>query len=236
MKRLFFWMIAAIVLHPFGSMCLGVDFTGEYENKYSLATVTQKGNSIKFSISSSFGQNSCDIEGIAKMVDKNRAAYTNPTDSEDNCVIVLNFNPGVEGMALKITTKECDGYCGLNAAGSMDGLYIKKKKQATSKKIVSKDSTNFFSDREFVLKTIDLSIAESMLTGHYGCVEKAKYFLLKGSEQKNGSPEQILMDKIAWYNIVNAHRMLDSVYREMSGKEKQQVHSNLQRFDRIIEP
>jgi len=42
------------------------------------------------------------------------------------------------------------------------------------------------------------------------------------------------MDKIAWYNIINVHRMLDSIYQEISSKEKQEIYGNLKSLDSII--
>ena len=84
------------------------------------------------------------------------------------------------------------------------------------------------------VRTIDKAISEGMLNGHYGCVLKAQYFLTQGSKYKSGSQEQMLMDKIAWYNIVNAHRMLNSIYHEISSKEKQEIYGNLKSLDSMI--
>ena len=98
------------------------DVSGEYSKKNAVAELKQQGKAVEFSINSSVGQNICDLEGVAVMIDQNRAAYT-PDDKSDICVAVLNFSGG----QLKVTTKDCDNYCGLNAAGSMDGQYKKKK-------------------------------------------------------------------------------------------------------------
>ena len=228
MKKLFFGMLTAMVLSSFFTVSFGADFTGEYENKISSVTVNQKGNLLEFVINSSVGQNTCYIEGTAEMVDKTRAAYTNSTDPNDKCVVVFNFDPKEKAMDLKVTTKACDGSCGMNAAGSMDGLYKKKKKQPTS------NSNQFFSNQKMAVRIIDKAISEGMLNGHYGCVLKAQYFLVQGSKYKNGSQEQMLMDKIAWYNIVNAHRMLNSIYHEISSKKKQEIYGNLESLDSMI--
>lgn len=101
------------------------DFSGEYGKKNSVVEVKQQGKAVKFSVNSSVGQNTCDLEGTATMIDATSAAYT-PEDKSDICVALLNFSGG----GLKVTTKGCDGYCGLNAGGSMDGSYrkIAKKK------------------------------------------------------------------------------------------------------------
>lgn len=98
------------------------DVSGSYSKKNAVAELKQQGKAVEFSINSSVGQNICEIEGVAAMIDDNRAAFT-PGDKSDKCVAVLNFTGG----QLKVTTKDCDNYCGLNAAGSMDGQYKKKK-------------------------------------------------------------------------------------------------------------
>lgn len=97
------------------------DVSGDYVKKNAGVDVKQQGKAVEFSISSSVGQNVCNLEGTAVMIDANRAAYT-PEDKSDKCVAVLNF----VGNGLKVTTKDCDEYCGLNAGGSMDGSYQKK--------------------------------------------------------------------------------------------------------------
>lgn len=97
------------------------DFSGEYIKKNAGVDVKQKGDSLKFSINSSVGQNSCNLEGAAVIIDVNSAAYTS-ADKSDKCVAILNF----AGSGLKVTTKDCDGSCGVNAGGSMDGAYKKK--------------------------------------------------------------------------------------------------------------
>lgn len=98
------------------------DIGGTYSKKNSVAEIKQQGNSVEFSINSSANQNVCELEGVAAMIDENRAAYTSG-DGAEKCVAVLNFSGG----QLVVTTKGCEGYCGLNAAGSMDGSYKASK-------------------------------------------------------------------------------------------------------------
>lgn len=98
------------------------DVSGSYSKKNAAAELKQQGKAVEFSINSSVGRNMCELEGVASMIDENRAAFS-PSDKSDKCVAVLNFTGG----QLKVTTKDCDSYCGLNAAGSMDGQYKKKK-------------------------------------------------------------------------------------------------------------
>jgi hypothetical protein len=120
MRKLLVVLILLVATNAFA------DFSGEYVKKNGVVDVTQKGKTIEFSINSSVGQNVCNLEGTAVLIDKNRAAYTS-NDKTDKCVAVLNFS----NDGLKVTTKDCDGACGLNAAGSMDGAY---KKKASKKK------------------------------------------------------------------------------------------------------
>lgn len=94
------------------------DIGGSYAKKNAAAEIKQQGKSVEFSINSSANQSACELEGVAAMIDDNRAAYTSGEGS-DKCVAVLNFSGG----QLVVTTKGCEGYCGLNAAGSMDGTY-----------------------------------------------------------------------------------------------------------------
>ena len=100
------------------------DYSGEYSKDNSSVEVGQQGKVLKFSINSSVGQNTCNLEGSAEMTDATSAAYTSE-DKSDTCVAILNF----AGGALKVTTKGCDANCGLNAAGSMDGSYQKTAKK-----------------------------------------------------------------------------------------------------------
>lgn len=100
------------------------DFSGEYAKKNAAVDVKQQGKAVNFFINSSVGQNACNLEGIAVMIDAKSAAYT-PEDNSDKCVVLFNF----VGNGLKVITKDCDGNCGLNAAGSMDGAYRKKTVQ-----------------------------------------------------------------------------------------------------------
>ena len=94
------------------------DFTGEYVRENAAVDVKQNGKAIDFSINSVVGQHPCNLEGTAVLIDANRAAYT-PKDKSDKCVAILKFVFG----GLTVMTKDCEGYCGLNAAGSMDGNY-----------------------------------------------------------------------------------------------------------------
>lgn len=97
------------------------DFSGEYTKKNAAVDVKLQGRAVNFSINSSVGQNVCNLDGTAVMMDAKSAAYT-PEDNSNKCVVLFDFSGG----RLKVTTKDCDGYCGLNAGGSMDGSYRKE--------------------------------------------------------------------------------------------------------------
>lgn len=103
----------------------GMAFAEEYSKQNAVADVSRNGASVEFSINSSVGQNGCNMDGVARMIDDSRATYTSG-DGADKCVAVLNFSGG----QLAVTTKGCEGYCGLNASGSMDGMY--KARQSVS--------------------------------------------------------------------------------------------------------
>lgn len=115
MKKILIGLVILVATNAFA------DFSGEYVKKNAGVDVTQQGEAVKFSINSSVGQDACNLEGAAVMIDAKSAAYTSD-DKSDKCVAILNF----AGSGLKVTTKDCDGYCGINAGGSMDGVYKKK--------------------------------------------------------------------------------------------------------------
>ena len=100
--------------------------TGSYTKKNGVIDIKQNGGDIAFSINSSVDMHACNMGEddplIAKVVDGNRAAWTSE-DNTETCVVLLTFTPA----SVKVTTKDCDGYCGMNAVGSMDGVYKRKK-------------------------------------------------------------------------------------------------------------
>ena len=101
------------------------DYSGEYVKKNAGFTIKQEGQRIAFSANSVVGTSPCNLgedEPLnAQLLDKTRAAWT-PEDNNDTCMVVMNFSGG----GLKVTTKDCDAYCGMEAVGSLDGMYKKK--------------------------------------------------------------------------------------------------------------
>lgn len=101
----------------------GAQTAGTYTKKGGIVEVGKtSGQAVPFTIQSSVGQNTCTLEGTARLVDAARAAYTSD-DPKDMCVAVLNF----AGGGLKVTTKACASACGVGAEGSMDGAYTRKR-------------------------------------------------------------------------------------------------------------
>ena len=92
----------------------------------------------------------------------------------------------------------------------------------------------FFNNMNQAKRIIDNSLNEGMITGHHGLTLKVIYFLALGSEKGKGSIEREVQDKIAWYNAVNAHRMLESAYEAVMTKEKQGIYEELRQLDKII--
>lgn len=94
--------------------------SGYYQKSDGGIDLKVTGKKIQFSINSVVGDHPCNLEGVATMIDGHRAAYS-PESPSDMCAVVLAFAPG----QVRVTTRDCDGYCGLNAVGSMDGVYNK---------------------------------------------------------------------------------------------------------------
>ncbi len=94
-----------------------------YRKANGIAALQPQTGGASFEIQSSQGQAQCTLEGTARPIDAGRWAYT-PDDKADQCVAVLN----TRGGRLVVTTKGCESYCGLNAAGSMDGSYARAAK------------------------------------------------------------------------------------------------------------
>jgi hypothetical protein len=91
---------------------------------------------------------------------------------------------------------------------------------------------NFFDSQKLANRIIDGTLSEGMMTGHYGCVEKTIAYLSMVGKDKD---EQSVYDKAAWYNAVNAHRMMDNIYHEIkSEKTKKQMFDNLKSLDSIV--
>lgn len=99
--------------------------TGKYIKKGGALTVKETAQGIQFAFNTSVGTHTCSLGEdeplFARPVDGSRAAWTSE-DPADQCVVLLNFS----NRAVQVTTKGCDSYCGMNAAGSMAGRYSQK--------------------------------------------------------------------------------------------------------------
>lgn len=120
MKNLFLGILLAVA----GSAAQA-DVTGTYLKKGGELDVKNVSQGVQFSINSSAGTHTCSLGEdetlIARPVDGNRAAWTS-SNPADQCVVLLNFSNG----AVQVTTKGCEGYCGVSAAGSMAGRYLRR--------------------------------------------------------------------------------------------------------------
>lgn len=142
----------------------GLGFAGEYSKQNAVANASRNGASVEFSINSSVGQNGCNMDGVAQMIDDSRAAYTSG-DGADKCVAVLNFSAG----QLAVTTKGCEGYCGLNAAGSMDGIYKARQSAAASSQGPLVSDEKAFSIAGDMYRAYRYGGASEMLTMENSC-------------------------------------------------------------------
>jgi hypothetical protein len=106
-------MVSAFAVNAEGTM---------FKKDNALLEMSMDRDTIKFRLNASVDQSACEAEGTAKIIDDHRAAYT-PDDTSDLCVILFNFE---STDRVKVTTKDCGGYCGLGAKGSMDGAYSKR--------------------------------------------------------------------------------------------------------------
>lgn len=110
------------------ALAAGDGISGDYKKKNGVVVARLIDGDVYFIANSVVGMHPCNIgenddPKIAKLVDEHRAVWTSE-DNEDKCVVLLNFS----GNTLKVTTKDCHGYCGVDAAGSLDGIYTKKRK------------------------------------------------------------------------------------------------------------
>lgn len=114
-------MAIFVVMLVFSAMAQADGVSGRYVGYDMVAGIAEQQDGIAFEISSNVDQSACSIDGVAKPIDGARAVFS-PADPGDKCVVVLTFTTD----SLKVTTKDCDGYCGMGAEGSMDGVYMKK--------------------------------------------------------------------------------------------------------------
>lgn len=100
---------------------------GEYVKQNGDLSLSMGNGTAEFNINASHGNASgvCNMEGIAEPVgasagQRNRWVYS---DSSSACVAVISE---LKDGSVNVMTRSCDNYCGVSAAGSMDGKYKKK--------------------------------------------------------------------------------------------------------------
>jgi hypothetical protein len=113
MKKFLVVVLAFIIASP-----AFANFAGNYEKPNGLLEIKRDGDALRFTLESSVDAHVCRLEGIARIVDETRAAFT-PDDPQDECVAVF----GLTEEGIRVLTRSCFAYCGLNAHGSMDGDY-----------------------------------------------------------------------------------------------------------------
>lgn len=122
-------MTIALLLSQFSSaFAAGDGISGDYKKKNGDIVVRLIDGQVYFRANSVVGMHSCNIGAddapkIAKLIDRNRAVWSS-SDNSDSCVVMFNFS----GKQMKVTTRDCDGYCGAAAAGSLDGTYTRNGK------------------------------------------------------------------------------------------------------------
>lgn len=108
------------VLLFMGSMSVYADSVFEKSN--GSIEMKSNGQTLNFTLITNVDQDVCDISGDAAVIDDHRAAYTPGDDSL--CVVVFNF---IDEKNVKVTSKECNDYCGLQSKGSIDGVYTRTR-------------------------------------------------------------------------------------------------------------
>ncbi|MFJ5330610.1 acyl-CoA dehydrogenase [Pectobacterium versatile] len=99
----------------------------EYVKPNAALTLAAGGNGVEFSINAASKDASgiCNMEGSAQSIStgenqKHRWLYN---DTSSQCVAVISEQ---KNGKVTVMTKGCEGYCGITAAGAMDGIYRKK--------------------------------------------------------------------------------------------------------------
>lgn len=99
----------------------------QYVKPGAVLTLNPGKSNAEFSINAATRDTSgiCNMEGSAQSIgvgenQKHRWVYN---DKSSQCVAVISEQ---NNGKIKVITKGCEGYCGLTAAGAMDGIYRKK--------------------------------------------------------------------------------------------------------------
>lgn len=105
--------------------CGGTDsdnISGTYKKGNGEATISKIAkDKLSFSINTSVGMSSCNIGDSDQLVVVYDGKKSGRFKTEDGCEITFEFSDNT----LKLTSNNCDGYCGPQASGSIDGAYSK---------------------------------------------------------------------------------------------------------------
>ena len=99
----------------------------QYVKPGAVLTLHPGQNNAEFNINASTGDGSgvCNMEGTAQQIavgesQKRRWAWN---DNTSQCVAVISE---LKNGKASVMTRGCEGYCGISAAGTMDGLFNKQ--------------------------------------------------------------------------------------------------------------
>lgn len=94
---------------------------GKSDGEIAISQVQGHPEQAKFEIITNVDTHACNVEGIADTVSDSKAFTQLQWQDANQCKITLKWgNKQIQVVA----TDECNIYCGLNAAGSINGLYI----------------------------------------------------------------------------------------------------------------
>jgi hypothetical protein len=99
----------------------------QYVKPGAVLTLHPGENNAEFNINSSMGDGSgvCNMDGTAQQIaagesQKRRWVWN---DNTSQCVAVISE---LKNAKASVITRGCEGYCGVSAAGAMDGLFNKQ--------------------------------------------------------------------------------------------------------------
>ncbi|UXI69422.1 hypothetical protein [Tahibacter amnicola] len=101
---------------------------GRYDNAVGIVEVTQVSrDGFHFHVNTVVDVYPCDVEGFATGSASAHARF-HIEEGALSCTMEFSFHDD----QLTLDTRGCDGYCGMRAAGSMDGTYRRGSAAATS--------------------------------------------------------------------------------------------------------
>lgn len=116
-----------VILSLLLATSLPLAHAGEYVKNNGSLSLSLGNGTAEFNINASLGSASgvCNIEGVAESVSAGTGQRTRwvYSDSSSACVVVISE---LRDGSVNVMTRSCENYCGVSAAGSMDGKYRKE--------------------------------------------------------------------------------------------------------------